>query len=353
MADQPSEEKTLPASDKKLRDSRKKGKVSQSKDLVSAGTLFAVIGYLFLTYPSTRDRISQLVDTVSQASANSPSPELMPAISNAVYLAALTLLYFIGPLAAVLADAAITVGIIGTLGPVFSFENVKFNLDNISPAKGFERIFSVRNIVGFVENLVKVLVLGIALWLVVRVWVQSLFEVPACGKACAVPILLAALKPLAATAVVVFLLIGFVDALVQRRLFLRDMRMTKTEFKREQKDLEGDPLIRSERRRLSRRVFSAPVVDLRGAAFVLVSQDQIVVLRYDGVDVVVPRIQGKAEGKRFEPTLARVRRLKIPIVENPELTGAVYENHAKGNSLKREFFEPVVRILADLNLLKV
>ena len=110
MADESSEEKTLPASQKKLKDSRRKGKVSQSKDLVGGGTLFAVIVYLFLTYPSIRDRISQLADTVSQASGNPASPELMPAISNAVYLTASILLYFIGPLAIVLAAAAIVTG---------------------------------------------------------------------------------------------------------------------------------------------------------------------------------------------------------------------------------------------------
>lgn len=60
-------------------------------------------------------------------------------------------------------------------------------------------------------------------------------------------------KPLVATAAVMFMAIGLVDLLVQRQLFLRDMRMTRTEFKREMRDLEGDPLIRSERRRTAAR----------------------------------------------------------------------------------------------------
>jgi type III secretion protein U len=353
MADESSEEKTLPASDKKLRDSRKKGKVSQSRDLISAGGLLAVTGYLFIIYPSVRDQVLQLVETVSRASGGFGSAELMPSISTEVNHATIVLLTFLIPLVIIIVATVVITGIIGSLGPVFSFENVKFDMNHVNPAKGFERLFSVRHLVGFVQGIAKVLILAAAFWLVVRIWVQSFFEIPACGKACSVPILLAALKPLAATAVVAFLIIGFLDALVQRRLFLRDMRMTKTEVKREQKDLEGDPLIQGERRRIRRRELSGPTGGgLRRAAVILAGGDKIVALRYDGVEFVVPAIIVKAEGEKFEPTLARARTLDIPIVENAELTRSVFERHEVGKPLHRDFFEPAIFILKDLGLLK-
>jgi type III secretion protein U len=352
MADDTSEEKTLPASDKKLRDSRRKGKVSQSRDLVSAGALLVVTGYLFFIYPSLRDHVLQLVETVSRASGGFGPTELMPAISSEVNHASVVLLTFVIPLVIILAATVIITGIIGTLGPVFSFENVKFDLNHINPAKGLERLFSMRHLVGFVQGIAKILILAIAFWLVVRIWVQSFFEIPACGKACTVPILLAALKPLAVTAIVAFLIIGFIDALVQRRLFLRDMRMTKTEYKREQKDLEGDPLIRGERRRIRRRALSEAGTGLRRAAFALVGGDKIVALRYDGVKVIVPTVAAKAEGAKFETALERARTLGIPIVENAVLTAAIFESHPLGKSLNRQFFEPVISILSNLGLLK-
>jgi type III secretion protein U len=352
MADESSEEKTLPASDKKLRDSRRKGKVSQSKDLVSAGGLIAVTSYLFIIYPSVRDHIMQLVETVSRASGGFGSTELLPSISSELHHASIVLLLFLAPLVAIIVATVIITGMIATLGPVFSFENVKFDLNHINPAKGFERLFSLRHLVGFLQGIAKVFILAAALWLVVRIWVQSFFDIPACGKACAVPILLAALKPLAVTALIAFLIIGFIDALVQRRLFLRDMRMTKTEVKREQKDLEGDPLIQGERRRIRRRELSAPPGGLRRAAFAVAGGDKIVALRYDGKTVIVPTIAAKAEGEKFESTLERARTLEIPIVENAELAAALFQRHGVGTRITREFYEPAIHILKDLGLLK-
>jgi type III secretion protein U len=352
MADESSEEKTLPATDKKLKDSRKKGKVSQSKDLISAGSLLAVIGYLFIIFPNVRDRIFHLLDTVSRASGGAGSSELMPSISTEVQHAWLVLLIFFAPLVIIIVATIVITGIIGSLGPVFSFENVKVDFNHINPAKGFERLFSLRNLVGFFESVVKVLVLSAAFWFVLRMWIQAFFQIPACGKECPVPILLAALKPLAATAIIAFLIIGFLDALIQRRLFLRDMRMTKTEFKRELKDLEGDPLIQGERRRIRYRVFSEPPSGLRQAAFVIVGGDKLVALRYDGENFIVPVVAFKAGGEQFETGFARVNKLEVPTVENAALTDALFERIQVGSRISREFYDPVIRILHDLKLLK-
>lgn len=101
----------------------------------------------------------------------------------------------------------------------------------------------MRNVVEFGKILFKVTLLGSVLFLVLRYWLQAMFYVPNCGEACAVPVLLAAIKPILAVAALVFIVLGIMDVSIQRWLFLRDMRMTKTEYKRERKDLEGDPLI--------------------------------------------------------------------------------------------------------------
>lgn len=60
------------------------------------------------------------------------------------------------------------------------------------------------------------------------------------------------------TALIAFLVVGAVDLLIQRWLFSREMRMTRSEHKREHKDMEGDPLIKRERRRL-RQDFQTPL----------------------------------------------------------------------------------------------
>jgi len=348
VADQPSEEKTLDASEKKLRDSRKKGKVSQSKDLISAGAFLVVTSYIFAVFPSTRDHVDQLTQMISEALDGNIPGNLWPIISDSIDLSGRVLLIFLAPLVVALVLAVAATGIIGTLGPVFSFELVKPEADHINPAKGLERIFSVRNVVEFAKQVLKVFVLTGAFWLVLQVWIQSFFEIPGCGQHCVVPVLFAALKPLAVTAAIAFLIIGFTDALIQRRLFLRDMRMTKTELKREQKDIEGDPLIRSGRRRIWRQDAGLPAVGLRRATFAIVGADTIVALNADRKKVRVPTIAAMAQGKKSAAMLAEARALGVHIIEDSTLARAVYERHKKGSYLHRDFFDPLIRIMKGL-----
>ncbi len=339
-----SEEKTLPASEKKLRDGRKKGKVSQSKDLVGAGALLAVTGYLFIAFPLLRDRIEQLTLTIAEG-LNGRHADLSPFIRDAIELSATVVLLFLAPLVVMIVAAVVGVGIIATLGPVFSFELVKPNPDHINPAKGLERVFSMRNVVEFFKHTLKVVILTVTFWLVLRVWVQPLFVVPSCGEPCTVPLLFSILKPLATTAIIAFLIIGFIDALIQRQLFLRDMRMTKTEYKREQKDIEGDPMIRAGRRRIWRQDMFTPGLGLRRALFVVVGADMIVAINANRKKVSVPVISAKAEGERCASMLAEARTLGLTIIEDAELAQALYKNHVVGKFLHQDYFGPFIKIM--------
>lgn len=344
MSEDSSEEKTLPASEKKLRDSRKKGKVSQSKDLVSAMAFLAVTGYLFISFPDLRDRVVQLTDRISEAMSGG-SADLAQFIPEAIELSARVIVLFMGPLVVILAGTVVVTGIVATLGPVFSFELIKPNPDNINPTKGAERIFAVRNVVEFLKHILKVIILTVAFWLVVRVWVQSLFEIPACGQGCTVPLLFAILKPLAITAAIAFLIIGLVDILIQRQLFLRDMRMTKTEFKREHKDIEGDPMIRAGRRRIWRQDSFAPGLGLRRALFVIVGGDMIVAINANRKKIAVPVICAKAQGEGFAAMLAEARGLGMPVIEDADLARALYKNHTVGKFLQKDYFGPFIKIM--------
>src|SRR5215470_12356541 len=253
MKDQ-TEEKALPASPKKLRDARRKGQVSHSKDLVAGFGLFVAVFYLLYDWPVMREHVTDLLNVVT-ASVDQPFAETR---QRAIMLALEVLWITSVPLAIVVFVGSVAAGMAGTLGPVFSFENVKLKFDHIDPVQGTKRIFSLRNVIEFAKAVAKVLVLTAAFWLVLRGFMQSLFETPSCGETCLGAMVVSTLRPLALTAAIVFVAIGVLDTFLQHRLFLRDMRMTRTERRRELKDLEGDPLIRGERRRIRHQVMARP-----------------------------------------------------------------------------------------------
>jgi type III secretion protein U len=336
------EQKSLPASDKKLRDARRKGRVPTSRDLVGGFTLTLMFIYLLIVWPTLGDHLHELVAFVSQ-SVDRPFAE---AGSKAVQFAIHVLLVMTLPLVAILVVGNLASGMASTFGPVFSFELVKPKFDHINPAEGLKRIFSMRNAVEFAKAAVKVATLAAAFFLTLRSAIEPLFETPVCGERCLVAAAVATVKPLAATAAVTFMAIGLADLLIQRRLFLRDMRMTRTEAKREHKDLEGDPLIRGERRRVRLQFVGQNVrLGIRNAVIAIVHEDQIVGLRYRARVTPVPVVVCKGHGETGRAMLAQARQLGIPIVDNATFAAALAAQHKVGERIRPDLFRVAAETL--------
>jgi type III secretion protein U len=341
MANDESEEKNLPASQKKLTDARRKGKTSNSKDLVSGFTMLAAVLYLMYQWPMMRDRLVGLIDVVS-TSTERPFAEVW---QRAVYGTIEVLVMTTVPLLALVFAVAVVMGMAATLGPVFSFESVKLQFDHISPMQGAKRIFSTRNVMEFVKSLAKVVVLTAAFWTVLRGFIPPLFQTPSCGEGCLGQMVISTLQPLAMTAAIAFVVIGVLDMPLQRHLFLREMRMSLTEKKKEMKELEGNPQIKAERRRLQ-FMFAAKKVrkGVRHAAVVVAQEDRVVGLLYHREEEPVPLICSKARGQAGDDMVAEARRLGIPVVEDASLVDLLIP-HAIGDRVPQDSYTDIARLL--------
>lgn len=345
--DSESEQKSLPASEKKLRDGRKKGQVSSSRDFISGFGLLAMIVYLLLVWPTLRDHILELVNLLSRVAAEPYDRALQQVLPTAIDVLWISVV----PGVIVLIFVSVVAGMVATFGPVFSFEMIKPNFEHINPASGLKRIFSMRNSVEFAKGALKVLILGTVFFLVLRSWLQPMFHLANCGESCIVPVLLSSLLPIAAVAALSFILIGFVDIRVQRWLFLRDMRMTKTEHKRERKDIEGDPLIMGERKKeRQRRSKGTFRLGLPTASIVLDGRDQLVGLLYHPKNAPLPIIVAKSRAERAEEMRDEARELGIPVIRDEDLSRDLVEQHALGDYLSQKHFPAVAAILVSQKL---
>lgn len=340
MADE-AEEKRLPASDKKLRDAKRKGQVSQSRDFVSAFGLCAALAYIYLIWPQASAHFSELVATITDYTV--PFGEILPRSGrHAVFL----LMYVTVPLVGIVVVVTIIFGMLSTFGPVFSFETVKPQFEHINPAKGLQKIMSLRNVVEFVKGLAKLIFLS-ALFVVILVqWLQPLFEAPGCGFGCMEPMLWGVMMPVGVSAALAFLVIGILDMPLQRWLFRRDMRMTTTEYKREQKDMEGDPLIRQEQRRQRREAVQQPArLGIQNAVMVFAGNEQAVGLRYIKGETPVPTVVAKGLGRTATDMIAQSQAAGIPVVRDAALAEGLLQKTNVGNYISQDMFSPVVRHL--------
>ncbi|MCT7376851.1 EscU/YscU/HrcU family type III secretion system export apparatus switch protein [Chelativorans salis] len=342
-----SEQKELPATQKKFREARRKGQVPQSKDLAAGFSIFVVLMYLLYAWPTMSDRLLELVNTIG-----SRQDDVFADASHfAIHQAIRTLLALLGPVVALTVATVILFSIIATRGPVFSSDPIKPRFEKISPAKGFKRVMSMRNVVEFVKSLIKVVFLSALLAAVLLVWLQSLFEVPGCGAGCVRGTVIGILTPLTVAVGLAFVLIGLFDMPVQSWLFRRDMRMTRTEFKRERKDLEGDPQFRQELRRLRREAVTRSTKrGLHEASLVLYGGSRLVALRYVSDDTPVPIIVAKEEGGEVATLLAQARRQNCPVVEDGELVSRMFAKARVGYDIETDVFPFVAQHLVRLKL---
>ena len=343
-----SEEKSLPASRKKLDDARKKGQVAKSQDLVSAVGLFAATLYIVVAYPGFAVKLNELFGLATQVHSE-PFGALAPRL---IELGVTILLETAVPMLAVVALAAMLTNFVAMGGPVFSFETIAPKFDNINPASGFKRIFSMRSVIEFLKAAFKVAALAIAFVVVFRMGLNALMQAPACGLPCVYDTAIAVIQPLTITALIVFLLVGIVDLLLQRQMFMREMRMTKTEAKREFKDMEGAPEIKRERRRLGQEMSSGTIkLGLKNASILIGRPgDAVVGLRFVRGETPVPTVVCRAQGGPANVLMTEANLLGIPVVNDGELARGILNDAGLGDPVPDGLFQPVADILVAANL---
>lgn len=336
--------RTEEATPRRLEEARKDGDVAKSGELAQtcalAGAFGAVMlggGYLarnlaenltpFLAHPDTMQLQGQAGVQVAWQVLRAGAPALL-AILGATMLA----------------------GAGGNLiqhGFLFTTAKLRPDLNKISPAEGFKRLFGIDGLMNFLRAGLKVLLTAAVAW-----WVLA-------PKAQDAP-LLVALDPLSLLgyiaglarnlmfAVIALLAVGAVlDFAWQRQRFLARMRMTKEELREDYRQSEGDPHIKARqrqirmdraRRRMIQQVPKATVVVANPTHFA-------VALRYEQGETPAPQCVAKG----MDAVALRIRAVAeehgVPVVEDPPLAQALYRAVEVDQIIPYEHYEAVAKII--------
>jgi len=252
------DEKTETPTPRRRQEARRQGQVARSPDLTAAVLLLAG---LYLLKWFGQDVMAALKLCV----ADLLGPDSMADFSTAfAWQQCLHLLAVVGiALAPILAGVVIVAVAVSLMqvGVYFNFERVTPNLEMLSPARGFGRIFTAPNAMHLAMSVLKIILVAyfayaaIADRLAQIVAVQQLTLVQVfifgAGVIFAIALRLAAL----------LLVLAMLDYGYQRYRHERDLRMTRRELKEEMKQMEGDP-----RRKQRRRPIASQLINPRGHA---------------------------------------------------------------------------------------
>jgi type III secretion protein U len=334
------EERALPPTRKKLLDARKKGQIFHSSDMVAGTTTCAV---LLLVWLSAGDLVDWLRADFNEIGEVSTLPFAQAATILTGTLADAVVPFLTKLVITVVAVSTLTnIAIAG--GFLFAIEPMKPTADHLNPVEGLKRMFALRGLIELVKSLLKALLLATCCVGIGLTSVNAVLRAPACELGCLGPLLTATIRPLLFAGAMLLLGAGLIDILLQRWLFRRQMRMTRTELKRERKDQDGIPEIRTAQRRgRSELMAGAGSVGVETTTLFIEGDGVVVGLRYVRGETPVPRVVCKGRGMRAQHLLALGA--DIPRVVAAELATDLDRRIEVGNYVSEEFFDPVARAL--------
>ena len=335
--------RSFPPSPRRLRESRRRGEVPVSRALIGLGAATLGMAALGASLPRmAREEAGELRRALLLAASGADPAPLDLALSALAQVARLTL----GPAAAACAGALL-IGLLQT-GALFSTEALRFGWDRLSPSRGLRRTFSPAALgraaftltVGASALAVAGLVLAAKAPALARIPILP----PGGAWSAAAAIVASAAAPLLALLVVA----GAGDLLLLRHRHLRDLKMTRSELERDLREDEGDPRLRSERRRLHASLSGRGA---RAACVVVNPSHLAVALAHRREGEEPPVVLAKASGARAATLRREARRMGVPVVHDRPLARALFRLAEVGEAIPEELYEATAAVLAYVHAL--
>lgn len=338
-----SEAKTLPPSDKKLRDARKKGQVAQQRDMGSVIALATGCLFLWIALPRLIDLGTSALEAATLGIAD-PRARIDAMIPGLVREAA----ELMGLLILFLTAAIVVTNVVVHAGPVFSLETVTPKMSNMDPVKGIGRIFGVRGQTEFAKNLVRLILGAAATALILWQGIPALLNAPWCGLSCELQLLGTILVMLFIAYVLIGIVFAVPDIKLQQWVHKRQMKMTKTEMKREQRDSNGTPEIKGAQRRIRAEIAQTETrLGGRNATLVIFDEDVAVALRYVKAEVGVPMVVARAAGTAAAARLLATAQMHVvPLWRDGALAKRILSGARLAHPVPQETFEDVAAAMA-------
>ncbi len=341
MADS-SEEKTLPASERKLKKAREEGQVAKSKEATMTGALLGVVLVLSFAADPFAERLQSLVRT-----ALLPWGRMLSDVElqRRVMLMVVDLAVVIAPIWLAALVLALAAGF-AQVGFVVAMKAVSLKFDRVNPGKGLTKLISRNSIVKFVITVVKAVVIGVAMWRLIVYLLplgvgSAYFDPHAIAR-----LSWAVIMRLLMLAVLLGLVLGPFEYVMERWLFMHEQRMGKSEGKRDYKEAEGDPVIKGARSRLQRQFAQEdPRKAVPQASAVIVNPTHYAVaLVYSRELRQLPKVVAKGVDDQALAIKRLALECGVPVFTNPPLARALHQVPIDG-SIPQALMEPVAAVM--------
>jgi len=341
-----SSERTEKATPKRREDARKKGQIARGAELPAALAFLGSLIALKIVGTEIFGRMSVYIQN-SASNIASTKPFTDADIHNLFIDAAKVLVIFIAPVILV-AFAAVLAGNFAQGGFAFSTEALIPKADKFNPAKNIKRIFGLDSVVNLAKSLLKLIFIGAVAYGILSPVIENAPTLVHAPLPSVSTKLGETLYNLAFRCGLVFLILACADYGYAWYKHEKSLRMSKQEIRDEYKEQEGDPMVKSQRRRAARELTQKrSMAEIPTASVVITNPTHFAVaLRYDREKDAAPIVVAKGADHIAAKIRAIAKENDVPLVENPPLARALFRMVEPNQIIPAEFFGAVAEILA-------
>jgi flagellar biosynthesis protein FlhB len=340
--ERPGQERSEQPTPRRREEARRKGQVAVSTDLTAAAVLLGALGVH--TFAGVRF-LEEAVDVFVERLGTLPSGDFTPdAARTLLWEAALTGAWLGWPFVVIPGAVGVAAQLMQTR---FVTAPLKARWERVNPLEGLRRLLGPRGLVQLAKSVVKlVLVGGIAL-LTLRTGWPRLMAPGAAGES-ALGTVGGVVADLWLRVGLAYLAVAALDYGYQWWRHERGLRMTREEVRKELKETEGDPLLRSRFRSLHRELTKRRMIaEVKRATVVLRNPTHVAVaLRYDSGRMAAPRVVAKGERLLALRMIEVATEHGVPVVENAPLARTLFKAVAIGRDIPQDLYRAVAEVLA-------
>ncbi|MCW5655617.1 EscU/YscU/HrcU family type III secretion system export apparatus switch protein [Hydrogenophaga sp.] len=346
-----SQDKNLPATAQRLKKARQDGQVARSKDLSNLAVLGGGAVALLVLAPMGFEQLRSTLRAQLKFDHRAlQQPELVLQRLVEGFSQGLMLYLPLGVLVLAIALAAI----FASGSWALSTKPITPDLSRLSPFAGIGRLFSKQQLVDTAKLAGITAVVGVVAWQFISSHVE-LF-----GTLVMQPLesALGQLGNWMTLGVGLLLLVvtffAVIDVPAQKFLHHQRLRMSHDEVKREHKESEGDPHVKSQRRARQRELAQRNSVSAvpRADLVVMNPTHYAVAIRYDDATMNAPRVIAKGTDLVAMKIRDVAKAHKVPVLQSPMLARALYAHTEIDAEVPSALYTAVAQVLAYVYQLK-
>jgi flagellar biosynthetic protein FlhB len=345
MAETDTDNNTEKATPKRLEEAREKGQVAKSREVASALIMVACLMYFYFDASGIVSRLREMMKGSFRGLYRTDLTT--DAIQSLMIDLTIKVSVMILPLLLTLLAAGLLANII-QVGLLFSAESLQPKLSKVSPLKGLKNMFSLKSIVELLKNIFKITIVGFIAYVTIKnealdvspLMEQDVWTILAYMGGISFKILMATCW--------VLIVLALLDYLYQHWEHGRNLKMSKQAIKDENKNSEGDPLIKARIRRLQRDMAMRRMMTKVPTADVVITNPThlAVALKYDPARMSAPVVVAKGANLIAERIKEIARENGIAVVENKPLAQVLYKMVDIMEAIPDNLYQAVAEILA-------